>query len=221
MAVTIDHRTKIISILQSDLTLISGTLYELDTNQFKKDVAALLDDEAGMVSEDAFTHNTEVTLAGVTFARTIEFINGYTVTFEDLQYRVRLVGSNNNVSDVANVNQVSILSQNSAGLIVTDSGAGDWSAAEKEQIRDALGVGGTKTAAAGGQLQQLVSDFFQKAIDGGLDFEQVIYLIAAVLLGKSNGFPTQPTFRSLADDKDAVNATMDGQGNRSTVTYDA
>lgn len=32
-------------------------------------------------------------------------------------------------------------------------GGGDWTAAEREQIRDALGVNGTKTAATGGQLQ--------------------------------------------------------------------
>lgn len=153
MAVTINFGTLVISVLQSDLTFISGSLYELDTNQFKKDVAAILDDEEGMPYKDAFSHNGEVTLAGVTFARTLEFINGYTITFEDLQYRVRLVGSNNNISDVANINQVSILSQNSAGLIVTDSGAGDWSVAEKEQLRDALGIGGTKTPASGGQLQ--------------------------------------------------------------------
>ena len=39
----------------------------------------------------------------------IEIINGYTVTFQDGQYRVRFVGSNNNISDVANLNQVSLL----------------------------------------------------------------------------------------------------------------
>ena len=45
MALTIDPATKVITIPQADLDLVSGTLYELDTNQFRKDVMALLDDE--------------------------------------------------------------------------------------------------------------------------------------------------------------------------------
>ena len=43
-------------------------------------------------------------------------INGYTVTFEDGQYAVNLVGANSNVGDRVNVNQVSVRSANSAGL---------------------------------------------------------------------------------------------------------
>ncbi len=153
MPISIDWGTKTIAVPQSYLTLIAGSLYELDTDQFRKDLKDLEDSDAGMPFEDTHRHNTTVVISGVVFARTFEIINGYTVTFEDLQYRVRLAGTNNNISDVANINQVSILSQNSGGLIVTDSGAGDWTAAEKEQFRDALGVGGVKTAAVGGQLQ--------------------------------------------------------------------
>lgn len=35
------------------------------------------------------------------------------------------------------------------------AGSGDWSTTEKENIRDALGITGTKTAASGGQLQEI------------------------------------------------------------------
>lgn len=124
MAVSITWPTKVINIPKSYLTLVSGSVYELDTNQLRLDVAALLDDELGIVCDDAFRHNTEITLGGVTYARTIEFINGYTITFEDDQYAVNLTGSNNNISDVANVNQVSIRSANSAGLISVNTGSG-------------------------------------------------------------------------------------------------
>jgi hypothetical protein len=65
---------------------------------------------------DTHRHNTTVTVGGVTLARVIEIINGYTVTFEDGQYAVNLAGANSNVADVANVNQVSLRSANSAGL---------------------------------------------------------------------------------------------------------
>ena len=124
MALTIDYATRVISVPQADLTFISGTLYELDTNQFKKDVMAILDDQTHIWMPDAFIHNTEVTVAGTTFARTIEFINSYSVTFEDTggQYSVRLVGSNNNIFDVENgilnpTDKVTVISTNSAGLI--------------------------------------------------------------------------------------------------------
>ena len=121
MALSINPATKVITVPQADLTLITGSLYELDTNQFRKDVMALLDDEDYIWLPNAFLHNTEVTVAGTTFARTLEFINGFSVEFEDGQYSVRLVGSNNNIFDVENgilvQNQVQVIAQNSAGLV--------------------------------------------------------------------------------------------------------
>lgn len=128
MALSLNPATKVISIPKADLTLVTGTLYELDTNQFRLDVGALLDDEDYVWMPYAFSHNTEVTVAGTTFARIIEFINGYSIEFEDGQYSVRLAGSNNNIFDVENgilvQNQVQVIAQNSAGLIVGDAGSG-------------------------------------------------------------------------------------------------
>ena len=125
MAVTIDRATKIISVPQADLTLITGTLYELNTNQFRKDLKALEASEEGMVELDTHIHNTAVTVAGTTFARTVEIINGYSIQFTpNSQWTVRLAGSNNNIFDVENgilvQNQVQVIAQNSAGLIQTD-----------------------------------------------------------------------------------------------------
>jgi hypothetical protein len=65
---------------------------------------------------DTHSHNQPVTVGGVTLARVIEIINGYTITFENGQYAVNLVGGNTNIADVTNVNQVSVRSANSAGL---------------------------------------------------------------------------------------------------------
>jgi hypothetical protein len=115
--ISVNWATKVISVPQSYLTLVSGNLYELDTDQFRKDLKALEAAADGMAFEDTHRHSAATTLGGVTYARQIEIINGYTVTFGDGQYRVRFVGSNNNISDVTNLNQVSLLPQNSAGLI--------------------------------------------------------------------------------------------------------
>jgi hypothetical protein len=121
MAVSIAWGTKIINVPQSYLTNIIGTLYELDTEQFRLDLKDLEDDPEGMPFADTHKHATEVTVAGVTYARFVEIINGYAIEFEDGQYSVRLIGSNNNFFDVANgiliQNQVQVIPGNSAGLI--------------------------------------------------------------------------------------------------------
>lgn len=143
MALTVDYSTKIISIPKSYLTLVSGTLYELDTNQFKLDLGDIQDSEEGMWADTMYTHNTEVIVAGTTFARTIEIINGYSVEFEDGAYSVRLVGSNNNLFDVENgileQNSVQIISQNSAGLITT----GGVVVTTAQEVRDSMGLTST------------------------------------------------------------------------------
>ena len=126
MAITVDWGTKIIHVPQSYLTHISGTLYELDTDQFRLDLKSLEDDEEGMPFPKTHIHNTTYTIAGVTYARAIQITNGYQVKFEDGQYTVKLVGSNNNIFDdgVLVRNQVGVIATNSAGLIVVIQGSG-------------------------------------------------------------------------------------------------
>ena len=75
------------------------------------------DSPEGITWLKTHNHNTEVLLGGLTYARVIEILEPYTVTFEDGQYAVNLVGANSNVGDKVNVNQVSVRSANSAGLI--------------------------------------------------------------------------------------------------------
>ena len=65
-----------------------------------------------------------MTLGGLTLSRVVEIIAPYTITFEDGQYAVNLVGANNNIADKTNVNQVSVRSSNSAGMVTVNSGSG-------------------------------------------------------------------------------------------------
>lgn len=119
--VTINWATKVITVPQIDLEHISGTLYELHTDDFRLALKTIEASEEGLPFDDTHQHNTEVTIAGTTFARTIEIINGYSITFEDGQYTIRFSESNNNFFDVAsgilNQNQVQIIAGNSAGLV--------------------------------------------------------------------------------------------------------
>jgi hypothetical protein len=121
VALSINWATKVITVPQSDLTLVSGTLYELDTEVFRQDLNAIMASSEGMPFEDPMNHFTEVTISGVVYARLIEIINGYSIQFSpDSQWSVRLAGSNNNLWDIeAGIlvqNQVQVIPQNSAGL---------------------------------------------------------------------------------------------------------
>lgn len=119
MAISIDWGTKVISIPKADLLLIQSSpteIRQLDIDSFRLELKDLEDSEDGMPFETTHNHNPPVTVGGVTLARVVEIINGYTITFEDGQYAVNLVGANSNIGDVTNVNQVSVRSANSAGL---------------------------------------------------------------------------------------------------------
>lgn len=128
--ITIDWPSGVIAVPQADLTPLGGGIYELDLNVFRLRLKDLEDDEAGMPFLRTHNHNPEVTVSGVTISRVVEIINGYTVTFEDGQYAVNLVGANSNVADVTNVNQVSIRAFNTAGLITVDTGGSGLTAAD-------------------------------------------------------------------------------------------
>jgi|GEM_PF-1263065 hypothetical protein len=119
MAITIEWGTKIISVEKSDMVLIQSSpteVRQLNLDTFRLKLKLLEETSDGMAFERTHQHNTSVSLSGVIYARVIEILNGYTVTFEDGQYAVNLVGANSNVADVVNVNQVSVRTNNSAGL---------------------------------------------------------------------------------------------------------
>ena len=154
MTISISWATKVINIPQGDLTPISGSLYELNVNSFRLILKNLEASEAGVWALDTHRHNTEVTLGGVTFARTLEIINGYTITFGNGQYAVRLVGANNNISDVVNVNNVSIRSSNSAGLVSVGVSVEDR-AAIADAIWDEVISGHSGTGSSGEVIDRI------------------------------------------------------------------
>lgn len=217
MAISIDYSSSpfVISVPQSDLTLVSGTLYEMDTEvDFRQAVIALQDDEDGIVFQDAIRHNTEVTIVGLTLARTIEVLNAsnstntdvYAVQFTpDSQWSVRFTGSNNNIFDVENgqliQNQVQVIPNNSAGLQTVSSGSGLDAAQDTKLTR----------------IHALLD-----VIEGTLDHQEVMRLLLAAAAGKLDGAnTTNVTIRDQADSKDRIDATVDEFGNRTAVSVDA
>lgn len=168
MTISINWASRVITVPQADLTLVSGTLYELDVDAFRLALKDIEDGEEGMAFPDTHRHNTAVTLAGVTYARAFEVINGYTITFEDVgtPYTVRCVGANHNLSDVKNVNQVSLIVGNAAGLIQVTSGSGLSSeqATMLEELYRLTGLAAgvplvvSPTARTAGAIEQSISE---------------------------------------------------------------
>ena len=79
-----------------------------------------------MPFDDIILNVEEITIAGTTYSRSLQIVNGYTIEWEDGQYAVRLDNSNNNFFDegVIDRNQVSVIPTNSAGLQTVDTGGG-------------------------------------------------------------------------------------------------
>ena len=67
-----------------------------------------------------------------------------------------------------------------------------------------------------------VSGILASAVEGSRTLQESLRLMMAALLGKVSGAGTSSiSFRDAADTKDRINATVDDDGNRSTVTLDA
>lgn len=122
--ITVNWPSKSIYIPKDYLTdLGDDRNWELDVNQLRLDLKDFEDSEIAIAFPD--THKHEVSNVIESF----EIINGYTVTFEDGQYIVNLVGPNNNISQVTTVNQVWIISNNTAGVVTTEGASLDIASA--------------------------------------------------------------------------------------------
>lgn len=120
MAISINPLTFVIYVPKADLTLVQASpeVRELDVNDFRLALKNLEDDpDHGIFLLKTHSHNTEVTLSGLTYARIVEILDPYTVEFEDGQYTINCVGANHNLADVKVANQVSLIVNNAAGLI--------------------------------------------------------------------------------------------------------
>jgi len=120
MTITVNPITGVIYVPKADTTLVQASpteIRELDLNIFRLILRDIEEDIHMRPWPRTHDHNADVTVGGVTLADVLEILAPYTVTFENGQYAVNLVGANSNVGDRVNVNQVSVRSANSAGLV--------------------------------------------------------------------------------------------------------
>jgi hypothetical protein len=195
MSISINHATKVITIPKADTTFGStnaATGYEIrtyDEYALMRELADYLDSDVGMALPVAFSHNTQVTISGVAYARSLTFLAPYTVTFEDGAYQVRLVGgTNNNLLDVLNPNGVSVISANSAGLQTVATGSGP-------------------------SASDVAAAVWSRALEG-LTAEEMLRIMLAALAGKRQGLGTA-TEQYLAQDGTTprITLTADSAGN--------
>ena len=200
MAVSINWLTRVITIPFADLAPVGPGLYELDVNALRLELKGIEDGEEGMAFPDTHRHNAPVELSGVTYARTLEVINGYSVTFEYLgtPYTVRCVGANHNLADVKTVNPVSLVVGNAAGLIAVSTTGGP----------------------AGPTAAAVAEAVWQRMIEAGLSAEAMLRLLAAQAAGNATGLEGPTTaFKSLDGTKDRIVGTVAG-GTRTVTARD-
>ncbi len=208
MAISVNQSTWVITIPKADTTFESTdpvTSYEIrtyDEYDFMRELADWMDNEAGIPAPNAFNHNTESTLAGVTYSRQFELLSPYTIQFGTGTYQVKLNGgTNNNLVDKLRPNGVSLIPANSAGKQTVSSGSG----LDTDQ--------NTKL----NRIHALLD-----TIEGTLDHQEVMRLLLAAAANKLSGADgTSVTIRDLADTKNRISATVDQYGNRTAVTVDA
>lgn len=154
MAISIDCSTKVISIPRADLTALGGGNYQLDVDWFRLQLKAWEETPDGMSMPSTHINYTPVTLSGVTYARILAIINGYTVTFEDVgsPYTVFCSGANHNIADVKNVNQVSLVIGNSAGMVQVNTGGSGLSTDEHNAL---MGIPGTLAGTLKANVKQV------------------------------------------------------------------
>jgi hypothetical protein len=211
MTISVDCLTRTVTVPKADTTLIQASpeIRELNSNTFRLWLADWADGEDGIAMPYPFNHNTEVVIDGLAYARTIEIINGYTITFEEgvTPWAVNIVGSNNNIHSKTNVNHVSVRPNNSAGLV--NVRAAEDGAFGKAVIVDLLnGTAGTAYPIGTSQSPSnnlldaktiaSVRGFKQLTIRGGATFDTGDNLSGFVIRGE-NAITTQVMINTGAD----------------------
>ena len=233
--ISINWLTRRITVFRSFMTLVSGVLYTLDINELRLTLKDIEDNPDGMGQPDTHRHNTEVTLGGVTYARTFEIINGYTLEFEDagLPYTVSVTGGNNNLADVyvPGSSGVSLISNNSAGLVTVSTGGGGtgptpaqvanavWTSVNRTITED---PGAADHAATQAALMNIPAQTVAQTLEGSLSVADVMRVLLAVAAGNAT-VPTGPgsfAFRDNNNNKDRVTGTVDASGARTVTGID-
>jgi hypothetical protein len=124
MGISIDWESGVIFVPKDYTTLVQSSpteIRDLDTNLFRLDLKALESSIDGMPFPKTHEHFPPTSVGGIELAMVVSITDDYTVTFENGPWAVNLKGSNNNILDRTNKNQVSVNPSNSAGLVTSSA----------------------------------------------------------------------------------------------------
>ena len=124
MAYSVDWVNRIITIPQSDLTLISGVNYSLDITDVHIEIRRLENDfNEGLWAAQVIDFKETVIVSGISKSPTVLFINNYQIAIGGSNINVFLSGPDSNLVDVfIPGNGVSIVGNNSVGKQQVGSG---------------------------------------------------------------------------------------------------
>jgi len=138
MAYSVNWTTKVITIPLTDLTLVSGSNYTLDVEDFWIEARRLEASPGdGLWAEQIVEFVNTQTLSGIVYSAIVKVINGYTWNTNTTNKNISLIGKNSNLLDVFIPGDgISVLANNSAGKITISEGGGStvWSESEKDDI---------------------------------------------------------------------------------------
>lgn len=201
MAISVDWITGEITVPRADMPVIqvSPEIRRLDTDQFWLDLKDLEKTADGIIWPDTQLNFPSYSISGIVYNQAFQIIAPYFVTFEDGQYAVSLVNTNNNILDVATQNQVRIASNNSAGLQTVTSGSG-ITQGDKDDIENQI---------------------FARTVETGFSFEAIQRLLASEAAGKIVQQPSGDyVIRDLNDTKDRIDGSPAANNGRDINSTD-
>lgn len=139
MSYSVNWTTKVVTVPLTDLTLVSGSNYTLDTGDFWIEMRRLeASPTDGLWTEQVIEYVNTQLLSGITYSAIVKMINGYTWDTDTTNKNISLLGYNSNLLDTFIPGSgISVLANNSAGKIETGSG---MSAAQDLKISEIHGL---------------------------------------------------------------------------------
>lgn len=195
MALTFTHSTQRVGVPQADA---SPLLLQTLINAIRDEEES----ERGIVHDQIAVATGKDDLGGGAYTGiTVALLGGWKLDFQAGAYQATLDGGNlaDALARIANTGNPQVLVRASAAATVVATGSG-VTAQDKVDIAQAVG---------------------QRTVEGALSDDELMRLMAAMLLGKVSGAGTATeVFRDTADAKDRVTMTVDASGNRTAVTLD-
>jgi hypothetical protein len=123
MALTVNWASGLITCPQSDLTLVSGTRYEITVTRLWELLRDRSDDEDALAYPILFSNIPPT----ASTPRIVEINDDYyTFQFENGLYSVDVINGNTNLRDVEVKNQVSVGTNNNTGFVEASGGGASW-----------------------------------------------------------------------------------------------